>query len=81
MLDSLTSRLAGVVKTLRGQARLTEANILEALREVARRAARGRRRTSGSERIHRGVREKAVGEEVIGSLTPARHWWAWCSAN
>ena len=34
MLDSLTSRLAGVVKTLRGQARLTDANIQDALREV-----------------------------------------------
>jgi signal recognition particle subunit SRP54 len=34
MLDNLTSRLASVVKTLRGQARLTETNIQEALREV-----------------------------------------------
>src|SRR5690606_3845345 len=34
MLDSLTNRLAGVVKTLRGQSRLTEANIQDALREV-----------------------------------------------
>jgi signal recognition particle GTPase len=27
------------------------------------------------------VKEKAMGEEVIGSLTPARRWWAWSSAS
>ena len=34
MLDNLTQRLARVMKTLRGEARLTEDNIAEALREV-----------------------------------------------
>ena len=34
MLDNLTQRLGRVAKTLRGEARLTEANISEALREV-----------------------------------------------
>ncbi len=34
MFDNLTSRLSGVIKTLRGEARLTESNIQEALREV-----------------------------------------------
>ena len=34
MLDNLTNRLAGIVKQLRGQARLTEDNISDALREV-----------------------------------------------
>ena len=33
MLDTLTTRLAKIVKTIRGEARLTEANIQEALRE------------------------------------------------
>ena len=32
MLDNLTNRLAGIVKTLRGQSRFTEDNIAEALR-------------------------------------------------
>jgi signal recognition particle subunit SRP54 len=27
------------------------------------------------------VKEKAVGEEVIGSLSPARRWSAWCIAS
>jgi signal recognition particle subunit SRP54 len=34
MLDNLTQRLARVMKTIRGEARLTEANIADALREV-----------------------------------------------
>ena len=34
MLENLTERLSRVVKTLRGEARLTEANIQDALREV-----------------------------------------------
>ena len=34
MLENLTQRLSRVIKTIRGEARLTEANISEALREV-----------------------------------------------
>ena len=34
MLDNLTTRLAKVVKTMRGEARLTESNTAEMLREV-----------------------------------------------
>ncbi len=34
MFDNLSQRLSGVIKNLRGQARLTEANIQDALREV-----------------------------------------------
>ena len=34
MLDNLTQRLSSVIKAMRGQARLTEDNIGEALREV-----------------------------------------------
>ena len=34
MLDNLTQRLAKVVKTMRGEARLTEANTADMLREV-----------------------------------------------
>ncbi|MGH8711621.1 MAG: signal recognition particle receptor subunit alpha, partial [Burkholderiales bacterium] len=34
MFDHLAQRLSGVIKSLRGQARLTESNIQDALREV-----------------------------------------------
>jgi signal recognition particle subunit SRP54 len=72
MLDSLTSRLAGVVKTLRGQARLTEANIREALREVRVALLEADVALPVVKEFIARVREKAVGEEVIGSLTPGQ---------
>ena len=34
MLDNLTQRMAKVVKTMRGEARLTESNTADMLREV-----------------------------------------------
>ena len=34
MFDNLTNRLSGVIKSLKGEARLTENNIQDALREV-----------------------------------------------
>jgi len=34
MFDNLSGRLGGVIKQLRGQARLTEENIQDALRDV-----------------------------------------------
>ena len=72
MLDSLTSRLAGVVKTLRGQARLTEANIQEALREVRVALLEADVALPVVRDFIARVKEKAVGEEVIGSLTPGQ---------
>ncbi|MGQ0579835.1 MAG: signal recognition particle protein [Betaproteobacteria bacterium] len=72
MLDSLTGRLAGVVKTLLGQARLTEANIQEALREVRVALLEADVALPVVRDFIARVKEKAVGEEVIGSLTPGQ---------
>jgi signal recognition particle subunit SRP54 len=41
MLDTLTQRLASVIKTVRGHARLTEDNVQEALRSATRPAEAG----------------------------------------
>src|SRR6266852_2096491 len=72
MLDTLTTRLARIVKTIRGEARLTEANIQDALREV--RVALLEADVAVPVVMHfiDAVRAKALGEEVIGSLTPAQ---------
>ena len=72
MLDSLTSRLAGVVKTLRGQARLTDANIQDALREVRIALLEADVALPVVKDFISRVKDKAVGEEVIGSLTPGQ---------
>ena len=72
MLDNLTQRLARVVKTLRGEARLTEANIGEALREVRMALLEADVALPVVKDFIATVREKAVGEEVIGSLSPGQ---------
>ncbi|HYJ17895.1 MAG TPA: signal recognition particle protein [Burkholderiales bacterium] len=72
MLDSLTNRLASVVKTLRGQSRLSDANIQDALREVRVALLEADVALPVVKDFIGRVREKAVGEEVVGSLTPGQ---------
>jgi signal recognition particle subunit SRP54 len=72
MLDNLTQRLARVVKTLRGQARLTEENIAEMLREVRMALLEADVALPVVKEFIARVKEKAVGQEVIGSLTPGQ---------
>ena len=72
MLDNLTQRLAKVVKTLRGQARLTEDNIQEMLREVRMALLEADVALPVVKDFIARVKERAVGQEVIGSLTPGQ---------
>ncbi|MDR2365386.1 MAG: signal recognition particle protein [Zoogloeaceae bacterium] len=72
MLDNLTERLAKVMKTLRGQARLTEDNIGESLREVRMALLEADVALPVVKTFIDAVREKARGEAVIGSLTPGQ---------
>src|SRR5678815_2554516 len=66
MFESLSTRLQDVFKSLRGEARLTEASVDAALREAD---VNFRVVKAFTDR----VRAKAVGEEVLRSLTPAQH--------
>ena len=72
MLDNLTQRLARVMKTLRGEARLTEDNIADALREVRLALLEADVALPAVKAFIAAVKEKAVGEEVIGSLSPGQ---------
>ena len=72
MLDNLTQRLARVMKTLRGEARLTEENIAEALREVRLALLEADVALPAVKTFIAAVKEKAIGEEVIGSLSPGQ---------
>ncbi|HEV3009543.1 MAG TPA: signal recognition particle receptor subunit alpha, partial [Burkholderiales bacterium] len=72
MLDTLTSRLARIVKTIRGEARLTEANIQEALREVRVALLEADVALPVVKHFIDSVRSAALGEEVVGSLTPGQ---------
>ena len=72
MLDNLTQRLAKVMKTLRGEARLTEDNIAAALREVRMALLEADVALPVVKEFIAAVKEKALGEEVIASLTPGQ---------
>ncbi len=72
MLDNLTERLGRVVKTLRGEARLTEANIGEALREVRVALLEADVALPVVKDFIAAIRTRALGEEVVGSLTPGQ---------
>lgn len=72
MLDNLTQRLAKVVKTIRGEARLNESNTADMLREVRLALLEADVALSAVREFIARVKEKAVGEEVIGSLTPGQ---------
>jgi signal recognition particle subunit SRP54 len=72
MFDNLTSRLSGVIKTLKGEARLTETNIQEALREVRMALLEADVALPVIKEFIARVKEKAVGKEVVGSLTPGQ---------
>jgi len=72
VLDNLTQRLARVAKSLRGEARLTETNIQDSLREVRMALLEADVALPVVKDFIAVVRDKAVGEEVIGSLTPGQ---------
>lgn len=72
MLDNLTSRLSGVMKTLRGNARLTESNIQDAMREVRMALLEADVALPVIKTFIAQVKERALGQDVMGSLTPGQ---------
>lgn len=72
MLDNLTQRLGRVVKNLRGQARLTEDNIADMLREVRMALLEADVALPVVKEFIARIKEKSLGQEVIGSLTPGQ---------
>jgi signal recognition particle subunit SRP54 len=72
MLDNLTHRLSRVVKTMRGQARLTEANTQDMLREVRMALLEADVALPVVRDFIARVKESALGQEVVGSLNPGQ---------
>jgi signal recognition particle subunit SRP54 len=72
MLDNLTQRLSGVIKNLRGQARLSEANIQDALREVRMALLEADVALPVVKQFIADVKVAALGHEVIGNLNPGQ---------
>ncbi len=72
MLENLTGRLQGVIKNLRGQARLTEDNISDAMREVRMALLEADVALPVVKEFIAKVKERAQGKEVLQSLTPGQ---------
>jgi len=72
MLDNLTNRLSRIVKTMRGEARLTESNTQEMLREVRMALLEADVALPIVRDFIAQVKEKALGQEVVNSLNPGQ---------
>ncbi len=72
MFDNLTEKFDSVFKKLRGHGRLSEENIQEALREVRLVLLEADVNFRVVKDFIHAVRERAVGQEVLKSLTPAQ---------
>jgi signal recognition particle subunit SRP54 len=72
MFSNLSERLTGIVKDLRGRARLTEENIDSTLRDVRMALLEGDVALPVVKDFIDQVRVRALGEEVIGALTPGQ---------
>jgi signal recognition particle subunit SRP54 len=74
MFDNLTEKFQGVVKALRGQGRISEGNIEGALREVRLALLEADVNYNVVKDFTAAVKEKALGAEVLASLSPDQHF-------
>jgi signal recognition particle subunit SRP54 len=72
MFDTLTERLRGVFDTLRGQTRITEEALEKTLREIRMALLEADVNVGVVRALLDGVRTKALGEEVLKSLSPGQ---------
>jgi signal recognition particle subunit SRP54 len=72
VLENLTERLSRIAKTIRGEARLTESNVQVALRDVRLALLEADVALPVVRDFIARVREAALGERVIGSLSPGQ---------
>lgn len=72
MFENLTDRLSATLKNLRGQGRLSESNISDSLREVRLALLEADVALPVVKEFIEAVRAKALGREVIGSLSPGQ---------
>ena len=72
MASALTDRLTRLVKTMRGQARITESNVQDMMREVRMALLEADVALPVVRDFIARVKEKALGQEVVGSLNPGQ---------
>jgi signal recognition particle subunit SRP54 len=72
MFDSLSDRLSAIFRRLRSRGKLTESDVSEVLREVRVALLEADVNLSVTKDFIASIRERAVGAEVLESLTPAQ---------
>ncbi len=72
MFDNLSDRLSSTVKKIRGQARLSEQNIQDTLREVRMALLEADVALPVVREFIENVKQKALGQEVLASLSPGQ---------
>jgi signal recognition particle subunit SRP54 len=72
MASALSDKLSRLVKEIRGQARITESNVTDMLREVRMALLEADVALPVVRDFINRVKEKALGQEVLGSLSPGQ---------
>jgi signal recognition particle subunit SRP54 len=72
MFDQFSEKLQGVFRKLRGQSRLREEHVDEALREIRMALLEADVQFQVARDFVQRVRERAIGKEILGSLTAAQ---------
>ena len=70
MFESLGDRLQSTLKKIKGQGKLTESNVSDTLREVRRAFLEADVNYKVTREFIDRIKERALGQEVLGSLTP-----------
>jgi signal recognition particle subunit SRP54 len=72
MFESLSQKLGKIVKTIKGESRLTEANTTEMLREIRLSLLEADVALSAVKELMNNIKQKALGAEVMDSLSPGQ---------
>ncbi len=72
MASALSDKLSRLVRTMRGQARITDSNVAEMLREIRMALLEADVALPVVRDFVARVKDKALGQEVMGSLTPGQ---------
>ena len=74
MFDQLSDRLLGTIRTIRGQSKITESNIDEAIKEIRRSLLEADVHFKIVKNFTDRVKEKALGAEVLQSITAGQQF-------
>ena len=72
MFDSLSDKLHGIFKKLRGESRLSESNIAEAMRDIRLALLEADVNAAIADEFINAVKESCIGQEVLKSVTPGQ---------